>query len=153
MSFDSALESLKLELPEVPKPVGSYVSVVESGGFAFLSGLLPRKGSEILYQGKVGADLPLEKACEAAHLCALNALSVIKDYFGTLDRVERIVRLVGFIQSHPLFSDQPYVLNGASDLFKKVFGEKGLHARSAVGVASLPGNAACEIELTLKISR
>ncbi len=151
MSFDQTLKTLGLKLPEVPKPVGSYVSVMESDGLVFLSGLLPRQGSEIIYRGKLGADLSLEKGCAAARLCALNALSVIQSHFGTLDKVEKILRLVGYIQSHPLFLDHPRVLNGASDLFKEVFGEKGLHARSAVGVASLPGNAACEIELTLKI--
>lgn len=151
MSFDRTLETLKLELPEAPQPVGSYVSLVESAGFVFMSGLLPRKGKEIVYRGKLGADLSLEKGSEAARLCALNALAVIKSHFGTLDRVERILRVVGYVQSHPLFFEQPRVLNGASDLLREVFGPKGLHARSAVGVASLPGNAACEIELTLAV--
>lgn len=151
MSFDQTLQVLKLKLPEVSKPIGSYVSITESQGLVFLSGLLPRQGSEILYRGKVGADLSLEKGIEAARCCALNALSVIRSYFGTLDRVDQILRVVGYIQSHPLFVDHPPVLNGASDLFREVFGQKGLHARSAVGVVSLPGNAACEIELTLRI--
>ncbi len=151
MSFDLQIKNLRLELPEVPKPVGSYVSLVESEGLVFLSGLLPRKGSEVIYRGKVGADLSIEEGTQAARLCALNALSVIWGHYGTLDKVGRILRVAGYVQAHSAFTDHPKVLNGASDLFKEAFGEAGLHARSAVGVASLPANAACEIELTLKI--
>jgi enamine deaminase RidA (YjgF/YER057c/UK114 family) len=151
MSAEERLKSLGLELPEVPRPVGSYAALVEAGGVVFLSGLLPRRGSEVVYRGKAGADLSLEAASQAARLCALNALAVIRDHYGTLDRVERILRLSGFVQAHPFFYDHPKVLNGASDLFKEVFGEQGVHVRSAVGVASLPANAACEIELTLKV--
>ena len=151
MSAESELARLRLSLPEVPKPVGSYASLVESGGFVFLSGVLPRQGNEIVFKGHAGADLSVERAKEAARLCALNALSVLRHHYGSLDRVERIVRLVGYLQSHPQFFDQPRVLNAASDLLREVFGEKGVHARSAVGVASLPGNAACELELTLQV--
>lgn len=151
MSFDEKLRSLGVQLPEVPAPIGSYVSLLQCDRWVFLSGLLPRQGSEVVYKGKAGADLSVEKASEAARLCALNALSVIRQHFGTLDCVERVVRVVGFIQSHPLFFDQPRVLNGSSDLFREVFGEQGVHVRSAVGVASLPGNAACELELTLRV--
>ncbi|MBI4550236.1 MAG: RidA family protein [Candidatus Omnitrophica bacterium] len=151
MSAEAKLASLKLELPEVPQPVGSYTSLLVTGGFVFLSGLLPRRGAEVVYRGKAGADLSLEDASSAARLCALNALAVIRHGFGTLDRVERIVRLTGYVQSHPQFFDHPRVLNGASDLLREVFGEAGIHVRSAVGVASLPANAACEIELTLKV--
>ena len=113
--------------------------------------MLPRQGNEIVFKGHAGADLSVERAKEAARLCALNALSVLRHHYGSLDRVERIVRLVGYLQSHPQFFDQPRVLNAASDLLREVFGEKGVHARSAVGVASLPGNAACELELTLQV--
>ena len=151
MSFDLKIKTLELELPEVPKPVGSYVSLVESDGLVFLSGLLPRNGNEVVFRGKVGADLSVEQGIQAARLCALNALSVIRDQCGTLDKVGRILRVVGYIHAHSSFTDHPQVLNGASDLFKDVFGEAGLHARSAVGVASLPANAACEIELTFRI--
>lgn len=151
MSADLQIKNLKIELPEIPKPVGSYVPVAETDGFAFLSGLLPRKGNAVLYQGKVGADLSIDEGIQAARLCALNALSVIRAHYGTLDKVGRILRVTGYIQAHGAFTDHSKVLNGASDLFKEVFGEAGLHARSAVGVASLPANAACEIELTLRI--
>lgn len=151
MSFDLQLKNLKIELPEAPKPVGSYVPLVEEGGLVFLSGLLPRKGSDVIFQGKVGADLSVAEAAQAARLCALNALSVLRSHYGTLDKVGRILRVTGYVQAHPAFTDHPKVLNGASDLFKEVFGDAGLHARSAVGVASLPANAACEIELTVKV--
>lgn len=151
MTADEMVSALKLELPEVPVPIGSYVTLVEMDHWLFLSGLLPRRGRELVYRGKVGSDVTLEQACEAGRLCALNALSVLKGHYGTLNRILKLVRLVGFVQSHPLFFEQPRVLNGASDLFKEVFGEAGLHARTAVGVASLPANATCEIELTLKV--
>lgn len=151
MSFDERVKTLKLELPEAPKPVGAYTSCVEANGLVFVSGLLPRKGSEVVYRGKVGADLSIEQAYQAARLCALNGLSVIKDSFGTLDKVQKILRIVGYVQSHPSFYEQPRVVNGASELFQEVFGEAGIHARSAVGVAALPANAACEIELTFRL--
>lgn len=151
MTADEMVSALKLELPEVPRPIGSYVTLVEMDHWLFLSGLLPRRGSELVYRGKVGSDVTLEQACEAGRLCALNALSVLRGHYGTLNRILKLVRLVGFVQSHPLFYEQPRVLNGASDLFKEVFGEAGLHARTAVGVASLPANAVCEIELTLRV--
>ncbi len=151
MSFDLQLKNLKIELPTAPKPVGSYVSLVEENGLVFLSGLLPRRGSEVVYCGKIGADLSVGEGAQAARLCALNALSVIRDHYSTLDKVGRILRMTGYLQAHTAFTDHPKVLNGASDLFLEVFGEAGLHARSAVGVASLPANAACEIELTFRV--
>jgi len=151
MNAEEMLGKMNLELPPVPAPAGAYVSLVEMDRFVFLSGLLPRKGEEVVYQGKVGAGVTLARAQEAARLCALNALSVLRGRYGSLDRVRRIVRVVGYVQTHPSFFDVPQVLNGASDFLKEVFNEKGIHVRTAVGVVTLPGNAVCELELTVEI--
>jgi len=151
MSAEAKLIELKLRLPEAPQPMGSYVSYLASEPFAFLSGVLPKDSGKIVYQGKLGTDLSLGEGQAAARLCALNAMSVIRQQLGSLDAVQQIVRVVGFIASHPEFCQQPAVLNGASDLFKEVFGDKGVHSRSAVGAAVLPANAACEIEVTLRV--
>lgn len=152
MSPEENLKALGLELPDPPSPAGSYVPAVESQGFLFLSGLLPRRGTEIVFRGHAGADLSVEQAQEAARLCALNALSVLRQYLGSLDRVLAIVRVVGYVQTYPQFADHPRVLEGASRIFREVFGERGRHARSAVGAASLPGDAVCELELTAQFA-
>lgn len=151
MSAEEILKAKNIRLPEPPAPAGSYVPVLLTGSLAFLSGVLPREGSRIVFQGKAGESLNAAQASEAARLCALNALSVLRSHFGSLDAIRRIVRMTGYVQAGTAFYDIPKVMNGASDLLKEVFGENGVHARSAVGVASLPGNAACEIELTVEI--
>lgn len=145
------MKRLKIKLPEVPSPAGSYVPLVEAGKLAFLSGLLPKDGGQIVCRGRAGDDVTAEQSRDAARLCALNALSVLRAHFGTLDRVNRIVRVAGFVQVAPEFHDIPKIMNGASDLFVEIFGERGVHARSAVGAASLPGNAVCELEITVEV--
>lgn len=132
------------------KPVGNYRPLVISGGFAYLSGQISREEGGRILTGKAGADLQLEEARQAARSAALQAVNLIKNEIG-IDRVEELVRVVGFVQSADDFHGQSDVMNAASDLFIEVLGEKGRHARTAVGVASLPLNAAVELELTLKI--
>ncbi len=141
---------LKLQLPPAPKPVGSYRPVVISKQLAFLSGQISRAADGKILAGKVGKDLSLEQGQEAAKIAALNVISVIHNLIG-LDHFEKLLRVVGYVQASPDFYEISQVMNAASDLFLEVFGDKGLHARSAVGMASLPLNAAVEIEVTLQV--
>ncbi|MBK8191002.1 MAG: RidA family protein [Vampirovibrionales bacterium] len=139
-------------LPPPPQPVGSYVPIVQAGALLYTSGVLPMRDGQLLSPGAVGSfTVTLEQGQEAARQCALNALSLVKAHLGSLSRVERVVKITGFVNSPAAFTDQPKVLNGASDLLVAVFGEAGRHARSAVGVAALPLNAPVEIELILAV--
>ncbi len=147
-SAEERIQQLNLVLPPPPKPAGSYHPVIIANGTAFLSGQVSRNGDGVMLAGKVGKDLTLEQGKEAARLAALNVLSVIKNFIG-FEKIEKFLRMSGFVQTAPDFYDIPQVMNGSSDLFLEVFGEKGIHARSAVGMASLPMNAAVEIEVTL----
>lgn len=148
-SYAEKIKSLNLVLPPPPKPVGSYRPVVFSGHQAFLSGQVSRRADGTLLEGKVGKDLTLTQAVEAARAAALNAISLIQE-FVKFENFDQMIRLVGYVQCAPDFYQISSVMNGASDLFLEVFGEKGVHARSAVGMASLPLNAAVEIEVTLQ---
>lgn len=150
MDYLEKIKSLGLVLPPAPKPAGSYHPVVFSGLQAFLSGQLCRKPDGTLVTGKLGRELTLAQGQGAAKLAALNVLSVIRERIG-FDKFDRIIRLVGYVQASPDFYEISAVMNGASDLFLEVLGEKGIHARSAVGMASLPLNAAIEIEVTLQM--
>lgn len=140
-----------LAVPEAPKPVAAYVAGVKVGEFIYTSGQIALVNGELKYKGKAGKEVSLENAYEAAKICALNCLGVIKGLVGDLDKVERVVKVVGFVNSAPGFNMQPKVINGASELIGKVFGEKGAHARSAVGVSELPLDSACEVEMIVKI--
>jgi enamine deaminase RidA (YjgF/YER057c/UK114 family) len=140
------LEALGLKIPAAPKPQGSYVPAVRSGNLVFIAGQLPMRNGELIYAGKVGRDLDVAQAQEAARLCFINALAALSHAGVTLESVTRVVRLGGFVQCVDGFADQPKVVNGASDLCRAVFGDVGLHARAAVGVNALPLNAAVEIE-------
>lgn len=144
------IKSLNLTLPPVPKPAGSYHPVMLSGHYAFLSGQISRRADGSLITGKVGKDIDLAGGQEAARAAALNVISIIKDLI-KFPRLEGFIRVVGYVQAAPDFYDISAVMNGASDLFLEVFGDKGVHVRSAVGMASLPLNAAVEIEATLQI--
>ncbi len=148
MSIEERLKELKITLPAAPKPAGSYHPVVVAGKQAFLSGQISRAADGTLVTGKVGKDLDIEKGKQAARVAALNAVSAIQNFIG-LDKVEKFLRVTGYVQAAPDFYEISQVVNGASDLFLEVFGEKGVHARSAVGMASLPLNAAVEVEITL----
>lgn len=146
---EKKLEELGLQLPQVTAPVGSYIPATRWGDLVFTSGQLPVREGKLLLSGKVGREVTVEEGYEAARTCALNALAAIKDLVGDLDRVERVVKVVGFVASEEGFTAQPSVVNGASDLLKEVFGEKGVHARSAVGMAELPLGAPVEVELVV----
>ena len=150
--IEKRLDALNITLPSPPKPVGSYVPVVISGKLAFVSGQIPIKDGKVIHAGKVSKDLSVEDAQVAARLCVINALAQLKAELGSLDRISKIVKVSGFVNSPPEFTDQPKVINGASDLLFEIFGQKGQHARIAVGVSSLPLNSAVEIDLIAEIN-
>ena len=144
------LAELGLELPGVPTPVGRFVTFVEAGPFLYLSGQGPRQKDGFMFRGKVGRDVTVADAYAHARLTGLNLLSVIDAALGDLSRVTRIVKLLGFVNAVPEFAEHPAVINGCSDLFCDVFGNIGAHARSAIGVGSLPGNISVEVEAVVE---
>ena len=144
------LAELGIELPVVVQPLGSYVPVVRSGNLVFTSGQLPMQDGALVQSGKVGVEVAPERGKELARICALNALAAIDSLVG-IDSVTKVVKVVGFVASAAGFNGQPGVLNGASDLLAEVFGEAGVHARSAVGVAELPLDAPVEVELVVEV--
>lgn len=150
MSIDDRLKELGLKLPVPAAPVAAYVPTVEAGGFLYVSGQLPFRGGEVV-TGRLGEDLDVERGREAARLCGVMLLAQIAKALGSLDRVERIVKLGVFVTSDPRFTDQPKVADGASTLMADVFGEAGSHARSAVGVPALPLGAAVEIDAIVAV--
>jgi enamine deaminase RidA (YjgF/YER057c/UK114 family) len=150
-SPEAKLKALKIELPPAPKPIASYIPAVRTGNLMFLAGQGPLAGGKPTITGKVGAEVSEEQANKAARETALVLLSVLRAEVGSLDRVARIVKVVGFVNSAPGYTRQPWVMNGASDLFVEVFGEAGRHARSSVGVSELPLNIPVEIELIVEI--
>ena len=149
--IEAKMKELGLSLPGVAKPVAAYVPGVRDGNLVFTSGQVPFVDGKPAYEGIVGAGCTPEDATEAAKICALNCLAVVKDLAGDLDNVEQIIKLTGFVSSHPSFTAQPKVINGASELLGQIFGEKGAHARSAVGVSVLPMNVPVEIEMIVKV--
>lgn len=153
MSFEAKLKEMGLELPEAPKPVAAYVPAVKVGEYVYTSGQIPFVNGELKYKGKVGGGVSESEAYEAAKVCALNCLSVIKAQIGSLDNIEKIVKVVGFVNSAPGFNMQPKVVNGASELIGQIFGEAGQHARSAVGVNELPMDATVEVEMIVKVKQ
>lgn len=152
MTIAARLAELGLALPPVAAPVAAYVPAVISGNQVFTSGQLPMVGGVLPATGKVGAEVSPEEAKEFARICALNALAAVESVIGSLDRVTRIVKVVGFVSSAPDFTGQPGVVNGASELLGEVFGDIGRHARSAVGVAVLPLDAPVEVELLVEFA-
>ncbi len=150
MDVYERIKELGIELPEPVTPVGSYAACVVSGGFAFLSGILPFKEGKLLKEGKVEATVSLEEAQESARQVVLNALSVLESAIG-LDRIKRCVRVNGYVASSTDFYEQPKVLNAASDLLKDIFGDSGVHTRVAVGVSVLPLNAPVEIDFIFEV--
>ncbi len=151
MSIVAKLRDLGFELPEVAKPVAAYVPSVKVDNLVYTSGQLPVVGGELKFKGRVGQDITPEQAYEAAQICCLNCLAAISAAIGGLEQIERVVKVTGFVNSAPGFSGQPKVVNGASELLSKLFGDAGLHARSAVGVAGLPLDAAVEVEMIVKV--
>jgi enamine deaminase RidA (YjgF/YER057c/UK114 family) len=148
---EEKLKELGITLPEPPKPVANYVNGVRTGNLIFLAGKGPRRADGTEITGKLGADVSIEEGYEGARLTAINQLAVLKDMLGDLSKVKRIVKVLGLVNSDPSFIDQPKVINGFSDLMVEVFGDRGKHARAAIGVASLPRAQAVEIELIVEV--
>jgi enamine deaminase RidA (YjgF/YER057c/UK114 family) len=149
-SPEERLASMGLSVPDVAKPVASYIPAVRSGSHVFTSGQLPMRNGELITTGKVGGTVTPEQAVECAQQCALNALAAIKAEV-PLDRIRRVVKLVVFVASTPEFTGQPQVANGASELVGEVFGDAGRHARSAVGVPVLPLDSPVEVEMVVEV--
>jgi enamine deaminase RidA (YjgF/YER057c/UK114 family) len=150
-AVEKRLEAIGLSLPEPAAPIANYVGAVRSGDLIFLAGHGPRPDPDKTFTGKVGADLDADAGYQAARVVALNCLSTLKAEIGDLDRVRRIVKLLGMVNSAPGFVEQPKVINGASDLLVEIFGDRGRHARSAVGMAELPSGIAVEIEMIVEV--
>ena len=148
---EERLAALGLSVPEVAKPVAAYVPAVRTGPYVYTSGQLPMVSGSLAATGKVGADITPEQAKDLARTCALNAIAAVKAEIGDLAKVARVVKVVGFVASTPDFTGQPAVVNGASELLGEVFGAAGVHARSAVGVASLPLDAPVEVEIVVEV--
>ena len=150
--IESRLENLGISLPDEPVPIANYVPGVRVGNLVFLSGLGPAARPDgTTPSGKVGRDLTTEEGYEAARLTGINILARLKGVLGDLDKVRRVVKLLGMVNSAPDFNQQPAVVNGCSDLLVEVFGEKGRHARSAVGMVSLPNDIPVEIEVVIEV--
>ncbi len=152
MSIEQRLRDLGIELPPAPKPIGTYVPFRLAGTLLFLSGVGPRRSDGTMITGKVGAEVAVEQAVEAARLCGLNLLANIRTAAGSLDRVDTILKVLGMVNAAPGFTQHPKVIDGCTDLFVQVFGENGRPARSAVGMGSLPGNISVEIEAIVLLS-
>ena len=148
---EDRIKSLGLVLPEVPAPLAAYIPAKKTGQVIFTAGQLPLLKGELICKGLLGQDVDIEQAYQAARICTLNALAAIKGVVKDLDQLVQVVRVVGYVASTSTFTQQPAIVNGASELLLEIFGEVGKHARSAVGVASLPLNASVEIELTVEI--
>jgi len=151
-ALDARLAELGIEIPEVAKPVAAYVPAVITGNLVFTSGQLPFIKGEIAQSGKVGAEVSAEAAKAMAATCVLNGLAAAKSVIGSLDRITRVVKVVGFVASDPTFTGQPGVINGASELLGEIFGEAGQHARSAVGLTVLPLDSPVEIEFVFEFA-
>ena len=148
---DERLAELGLTLPSDTPPLAAYVPAVRTGNLVYTSGQLPRIDGELTHVGKVGGEVTPEQANEAAQACALNAIAAVKAEIGDLGKVRRVVKVVGFVASAPDFTGQPGVVNGASELLGRVFGDAGVHARSAVGVAALPLDVPVEVEMIVEV--
>lgn len=152
MSFEARLVELGISLPPTPIPVANYVPAVRVGQLIFASGQTPTREGVLVVRGKVGAEVSIETAADAAAIALLNCLAEVRSVLESLDDVERIVKLNGYVASAPGFDAQPAVINGASLMLERIFGEAGRHARAAIGVAELPAGAPVEIELIVAVS-
>jgi len=151
-SAEKRLKELGIALPETPKPIANYVPFVRTGALVYLSGQGPRRPEGGFYAGKVGADVSVDEAYKHARLVGIGLLATLRDAAGSLDKVTRVVKLLGLVNGAPGFADQPKVINGCSDLLVEVFGDRGRHARSAIGAGGLPGNITVEIEAIVEIA-
>ena len=146
------LKENKIILPSPPSPAGSYIPVVLTGNLAFVSGQIPIKDGKVAFSGKVPVEQSVENAQEAAKLCIINGLAQLNTHFGTLENIKKIIRISGFVNSTSDFSEQPKIINHASDLLFEIFGDSGKHSRVAVGVSSLPLNSTVEIDMIVEVS-
>ena len=146
--IEEKIASLGITLPIPPEPAGSYVPVVVSSNLVFVAGQIPMEGSQVKFRGKVDS---IAIGQEAARLCTINALAQLKSYLGSLDKIKQVVKVTGFVNCDASFTDHPKVINAASDMLVEIFGEKGKHARSAIGISSLPFDSTVEIEFIVGI--
>jgi len=151
MQVESKLKELGFVLPKPPEPNAAYLPALQVGNLLFLSGTTCYENGKLLFTGRVGAELTLEQGYQASRQTALNLLSVIKATLGDLDRVEQVVKLNGYVNSAQEFDRQPEVINGASEFLEKLYGERGRHARTSIGVSSLPGHIPVEIEMIVQV--
>jgi len=151
-NVEQRLAEVGRTVPDVVPPVAAYIPAVRSGSFVYTSGQLPMVSGSLAATGKVGVEVTPEDAKELAATCAINAIAAVKSVIGDLDKVVRVVKVVGFVASDPSFTGQPGVINGASELLKQAFGDAGVHARSAVGVAVLPLDAPVEVEIIVEVA-
>ena len=149
--IEEKLNSLGIQLPEPAKPLAAYIPAKQTGNLVFTAGQLPLVDGNLTATGHLGKDVDVETAKAAARICVINALSAVKGVIGELDKIKQVVRVVGYVASTPEFTQQPAVINGASELLLDIFEDAGRHARSAVGVAVLPLNASVEVELTVEV--
>ena len=146
------LKENNIILPTPPNPAGSYVPVMLTGNLVFVSGQIPIEDGNLKFMGKVPDEQSIETAQDAAKVCIINALAHLNAYFGTLDNITKIIRVSGFVNSNPSFTEQPKIINAASDLLFEIFGEAGKHSRIAIGVSSLPLNSTVEIDMIVEVS-
>ena len=151
MKIESKLKEMGIELPRPLKPLGVYAPAVKVGSWVYVSGMVSMQDGKFKYKGKVGNDLTLEQGYEAARISGINALAALKSVVGDLDKVERIVKVVGFVNSNEDFTKHPQVVNGASELFVRLFGDRGVAARCALGVNGLPEDSPVELDMIVKI--
>ena len=150
--IEDKLRELSIDLPTPPNPAGSYIPVVTTGDLAFVSGQIPMKEGKVVFEGKVPNEQSLDAARDAAKICIINGLAQLKANLGSLDKITKFVRISGFVNSNPEFTEQPKVINAASDLLVEIFGDMAKHSRIAVGVASLPLNSTVEIDMIVEFS-
>ena len=150
--IEEKLNELSIKLPTPPSPAGSYIPVVTTGNLAFVSGQIPMKDGNVIFQGKVPENQSVDSARDAAKICIINCLAQLKANLGSLDRIVKFVRISGFVNSNSDFIEQPKVINAASDLLVEIFGDMAKHSRIAVGVASLPLNSTVEIDMVVEFS-
>lgn len=149
--YEARLKKLEINLPPAPQPVGAYVPAVMTDKYVYTSGQLPFVTGELSYKGKIGSDLSESQGYEAARICVINCLAVVRVLIGSLDNIDKIIKVSGYVNSAPGFTNQAKVINGASDLLGEIFDQAGRHARSALGVSELPLDAAVEVEMVVKI--
>ena len=150
--IEDKLRELSIDLPTPPSPAGSYIPVITTGNLAFVSGQIPMKEGKVVFEGKVPNEQSLDAARDAAKICIINGLAQLKANLGSLDKITKFVRISGFVNSNPEFTEQPKVINAASDLLVEIFGDMAKHSRIAVGVASLPLNSTVEIDMVVEFS-